>query len=198
MGKSSEKQKLKRLNIIDAAYELFISKSFTATSIDDIVRKAGVAKGTFYLYFKDKYDLMDRLIAHKTFNVLGDALDSLNEEKAKSDTDMDFSRQMLFIVDKLVNYMQENKELLTLVDKKFSKYITAYFFMGDEMLKDKMDGLIELNIKNGYTREDTVKKMYLIIDLVGSVCSDAVIYEYPFTLEEIRPLLLNCVERILE
>ena len=38
------------------AFELFTTKGLTKTTISDIVDQAGVAKGTFYLYFKDKYD----------------------------------------------------------------------------------------------------------------------------------------------
>ena len=70
MSKITEKQQSKRTNILDAAYELFIEKSFKNTSIDDVVKKAGIAKGTFYLYFKDKHDLMDRIIIRKGALVL--------------------------------------------------------------------------------------------------------------------------------
>ena len=36
-----------------AAYELFTEKGITETAISDIVKKAGVAKGTFYTYFEN-------------------------------------------------------------------------------------------------------------------------------------------------
>ena len=38
----------------------FTSKGIQKTSISDIVEDAGVAKGTFYLYFKDKYDIRNK------------------------------------------------------------------------------------------------------------------------------------------
>ena len=44
------------------AFDLFRDKGFAKTTISDIVSDAGLAKGTFYLYFKDKYDLRDKLI----------------------------------------------------------------------------------------------------------------------------------------
>jgi len=47
----------KRNDIISAAIDLFINKGLGETSIDDIVNKAGIGKGTFYKYFKDKDDL---------------------------------------------------------------------------------------------------------------------------------------------
>lgn len=196
MGKIAEKQNTKRLSILDAAYELFTSKSFSGTSIDDVVRKAGIAKGTFYLYFKDKYDLMDRIIAHKSLAVIRNALEKLNTEKQTKE--MSFSAQMIFIVNCIVDYMQANRELLTLVDKKLSKCINAFSSMSDDALRDDVSRLIDENVKNGCSREDTIKKIYLIIDLVGSVCFDSIVYGSPFKLEEIKPMLFSTVEHILD
>ncbi|WP_137150896.1 TetR/AcrR family transcriptional regulator [Devosia sp. FKR38] len=47
--------------ILASAAKLFQEKGVRAVSIDDIVRGAGIAKGTFYLYFKTKDDLLARL-----------------------------------------------------------------------------------------------------------------------------------------
>ena len=44
----------KRQSLLDAAYALFTEKGVAKTSVDEIVRGANVAKGTFYLYFHDK------------------------------------------------------------------------------------------------------------------------------------------------
>lgn len=195
MGKVAEKQNSKRMNILDAAYELFTSKSFSTTTIDDVVRKAGIAKGTFYLYFKDKYDLMDRIIVHKSLYVMRDAFDKLNAEKLECKHEMSFSNQMTFIVNCIVNYFQVHKELITLVDKKLSKCINSSLIDSD--LKDDIECLISENIKNGYTKEETIKKIYLVIDLIGSVCFDAIVYETPFRLDDIKPALFSAVERIL-
>ena len=57
MGKVDENKKKKKEALFNTAYELFTTKGINATAISDIVEKAGVAKGTFYLYFKDKYDI---------------------------------------------------------------------------------------------------------------------------------------------
>ena len=52
----------KKNKLAEAAYTLFIKKGFKNTSIQEIVDKAKVAKGTFYLYFEDKYDVQEYLI----------------------------------------------------------------------------------------------------------------------------------------
>lgn len=47
----------KREAILEAAFEVVTVKGYFETTVDDICRKAGVAKGTVYLYFKDKADV---------------------------------------------------------------------------------------------------------------------------------------------
>jgi len=42
--------------------EEFIARGFTATRLDDIAKRAGVAKGTIYLHFKDKESMFEELI----------------------------------------------------------------------------------------------------------------------------------------
>ncbi len=44
----------RRSDLLAAAQEVFLDKGFTATTIEDITTTAGVAKGTFYLYFESK------------------------------------------------------------------------------------------------------------------------------------------------
>ena len=52
----------RRQAIIDAAMEEFIARGFAATRLDDIAKRAGVAKGTIYLHFKDKQSMFEELI----------------------------------------------------------------------------------------------------------------------------------------
>ena len=66
MGKLELNKKKKKDALFNTAFELFTTKGLTKTTISDIVNQAGVAKGTFYLYFKDKYDIRNKLVSHKT------------------------------------------------------------------------------------------------------------------------------------
>ncbi len=45
-----------------AALELFVERGFSATRLDDVARRAGVSKGTLYLYFDSKEDLFKAVI----------------------------------------------------------------------------------------------------------------------------------------
>ena len=68
MGKAETTKQKKRESLLNTAFDLFTTKGINNTSIADIVEAAGVAKGTFYLYFKDKYDINSKLLVHKLLN----------------------------------------------------------------------------------------------------------------------------------
>src|ERR1041385_4661937 len=51
----------KRRQIIEGAREVFLTQGVDAASMNDIARKAGVSKGTLYVYFKNKEDLFEAI-----------------------------------------------------------------------------------------------------------------------------------------
>jgi len=74
LGSASAKSHLKRVSnraeraaerreaIVAAAFDEFIARGFAATRLDDVATRAGVAKGTIYLHFKDKEALFEELV----------------------------------------------------------------------------------------------------------------------------------------
>lgn len=61
-GRRYEQAAARRLAIIEAALEEFVQNGFAGTRMDDIARRAGVAKGTVYLYFQDKEALFKAIV----------------------------------------------------------------------------------------------------------------------------------------
>jgi AcrR family transcriptional regulator len=57
--------------ILAAALEEFAASGFAATRLDDVARRAGVAKGTIYLYFRDKESLFQELVRATLSPVIG-------------------------------------------------------------------------------------------------------------------------------
>jgi AcrR family transcriptional regulator len=58
----AERAAERRTAIIEAAMDEFIARGFAATRLDDVAKRAGVAKGTIYLHFKDKESMFEELI----------------------------------------------------------------------------------------------------------------------------------------
>lgn len=64
--------------IVQAAFEEFSESGFSATRLDDVARRAGVAKGTIYLYFESKEELFKAVVENKVVAVF----ESIREEIA--------------------------------------------------------------------------------------------------------------------
>src|SRR5262245_24269068 len=61
-GNRAERTAERRAAIVEAALSEFIARGFTATRLDDVAKRAGVAKGTIYLHFKDKESMFEELV----------------------------------------------------------------------------------------------------------------------------------------
>jgi AcrR family transcriptional regulator len=61
----------KRQSILDAALDEFAARGFADTRLDDVARRAGVAKGTIYLYFRDKENLFQDLVRTRLSPLIG-------------------------------------------------------------------------------------------------------------------------------
>ena len=59
MGKIEENKKEKKQALLHAAFELFTEKGIDNTSVSEIAKGAKLGKGTFYLYFKDKFEIQN-------------------------------------------------------------------------------------------------------------------------------------------
>jgi AcrR family transcriptional regulator len=61
-GARTDRRNERRAAILSAALEEFAARGFAATRLDDVARRADVAKGTIYLYFRDKESLFQELV----------------------------------------------------------------------------------------------------------------------------------------
>src|SRR6186713_2662863 len=61
----------RRAAILDAALEEFTARGYEGARLDDVARRAGVAKGTIYLYFSDKEALFQELVRSMLNPIVG-------------------------------------------------------------------------------------------------------------------------------
>jgi AcrR family transcriptional regulator len=62
-------------DLIDAGLSLFLQRGIEAVTIDEVAREAGMAKGNFYRYFRDKADLVEAVISP----IAGTTVDAIKE-----------------------------------------------------------------------------------------------------------------------
>lgn len=194
-----KKQILKKIekekSLYDSAYDLFENKGVNETSIDDIVKKAGVAKGTFYLYFKNKYDIIDRIILKKSTGVIKDAAKSTLEKSFQC-----FEDEVIYFIDYLIEYLRENKRLLKIIHKNLSWGIFRKALANPEQLVEMMG--VRKYIKDKILKEmqdrDFEKNLFMIMELTGSVCYSSIILEEPDNIDNMKPVLFTMIKKMMK
>nr|WP_319489886.1 TetR/AcrR family transcriptional regulator [uncultured Caproiciproducens sp.] len=192
--KITENKKIKMTKLYDAAYELFTSNGVHNTIIDDIVKKAGVAKGTFYLYCKDKYDLVDKIILKKSAALFDSAMKAV-AEKQKTEG-MDFLESVIFFVDYLIEFFKTNKKFLSLIYKNLS-----WDLYEKALTYEEMDGakriFIEHFITDGGDSEIARQRLFIVVSMVGAVCYNSIVLEIPYPMDSIKSELYQSITKIL-
>ena len=72
-SKREQQKEARRNAIIDAGFQEFVLQGFTATKLDDVAVRAGIGKGTIYLYFDSKESLFEEVIRKNLFPVRDEA-----------------------------------------------------------------------------------------------------------------------------
>lgn len=194
---SSVTKKLeKKMKIIDTAFSLFRQYSVNETAIDDIVKAAGIARGTFYLYFKDKSDLLEQIILYKSTDYMKTVLQNAFSESEM--TDMDFYEKVRFFLNCFIDFLIENKEVLPVMQKNISSCIKNIPEFFDSEISELYNSLISQMAELGYTPENAHITAFIVIDMTGSVCSDAILHYKPYPIEKIRNLVIESAVSIIK
>ena len=195
MGKVDANKKMKESSLLKTAFEFFTTKGFSKTSITDIVSKAGVAKGTFYLYFKDKYDIRNKLISHKSSQLFLTAINELGDD-LKGIT---FEDKLIRIIDNIINQLNNDQSLLTFISKNLSWGIFKNALTSPTSDKDVDFSTVYYNMLNEapYEFRDPEIILFMIIELMSSTCYSVILYNEPCTIAELKPYLYNSIRLII-
>ena len=202
MGKVESNKKQKKDALFNTAFELFTTKGTNKTTISDIADKAGVAKGTFYLYFKDKYDIRNKLISHQSELVLKKALEDLKESKIEAQYSglEGFKKTFIFIADNIIDQFSENKALLTFISKNLSWAIfkKALSSSGSDDSIDFNKAFYSLIERSGIQFKEPEIMLFMIIELISSISYSAILYSDPLDIDGLKPYLYNTINYIIE
>lgn len=106
MGRQSKEYDVRKQEFLDAARELFYANGYEETSVNTIIDKVGVSKGTFYHYFNSKDELLDDLVAHLTKDIIGVLGEIVDDPK------MDALTKLNNIFERSGDYKVTNKDLI--------------------------------------------------------------------------------------
>lgn len=135
LGRREEKREATRQEILTAARALFLEKGYDATSVDDLVLAANVAKGTFYYHFNSKDELlhalqelvMDELAAHarqklaEGFSPIKVLSEFVSEMAKWNEANSDLSRAVF--AEKFSRFSQKSHDHHCLIEEKKRKFV---------------------------------------------------------------------------
>lgn len=188
----------KENRLLNTAFKLFTEKGIKETSIQEIVDNASVAKGTFYLYFKDKYEIRDILIVKKSQKLFSDALKSLRKNYIS-----DFSDSLIYIINYVIDELTKNPLLLKFISKNlswgvFSKTVLNLYDKSTDEESSVYDLFIKESEKSNIKFNNPEVTLFMIIELVGSTCFNSILYKEPLPIEEYKPYLYKVIRNLIK
>jgi len=166
-GTRTAKAAARRDAILDAALDEFSARGFAAARLDDVARRARVAKGTIYLHFKDKETLFQELIRSKMTPVVG------NLEAAFA-TELPLRR----IVDRAIEifvrdvYGTQRKQLIRLIISEGPRFPALAEFYYREVLSRVLvavRGLLRRALDRGELADDVLIRFPQLIGAPGII-----------------------------
>ena len=192
--KIEEKKDVKEKNLLTSAFELFTEKGFKETSIQEIVDNAGVAKGTFYLYFKDKYEIQNKLISKKSRELFNSALNYVSKKNID-----DNKERIIALIDYIIDRFNRDKLLLKFISKNLSMGI--FNDKVNTVLKETENDLLDLFKKNIASCNSKIENpevtLFMIIELTSSTVYNSIVYNKPLPIKEYKPYLYDEIRKML-
>ena len=74
-GVRQRRKEARPQELLDAALELFVEKGYAATRTDEVAARAGVSKGTLYLYFPSKEDLFKAVVRQRLTSLIAEGME---------------------------------------------------------------------------------------------------------------------------
>lgn len=72
-GRWERRKESRPQELLAAALDLFVERGYAATRLDDVAARAGVSKGTLYLYFANKEELFKEMVRQSILPAIGEA-----------------------------------------------------------------------------------------------------------------------------
>lgn len=187
----------KRKRLIESAYKCFLEKGFEKTTIGDITDGAKVAKGTFYLYFKDKTQVQNVVTLYKSYGVIQQSL-RLSRDRHIEDK----AEEFIYFLDEIINYLKSHTDMLNTIYSNLSKGIfnTILKKEGYEQERKSVDKIVQEftnTFQDVIAPEEARQTLFIILEMVGAVCYNAIILNEPADIDEMKPILFKNIRKIL-
>jgi len=184
----NKKKEEKRRKLIEAAYQLFTMKGIANTSIAEICKDAGMAKGTFYLYFKDKGDIARSLNRKLSYQILKETYQSVNESDS-------FINKAITMAESLINEFESDHNLVKLLQKDFVWPMDEESFLesDDELIIKIRTDILSYEKESGISSHQILVRLFSLISMIYSVCYSCIIDKFPADINTLKPEIYSMI-----
>ncbi len=143
--------------LIESAKFEFAKNGFHKTTVESITKKAGVAKGTYYIYFKTKEDVIRYMVNEMTDRILHILEMALNTIRSGIDDFNLFLKSVL--TDTIAEYINIKDIMITVINSNYalSEELTSFKSKNINRLKDKVLDILKVAKEKGYLRDVDIK-----------------------------------------
>lgn len=164
----------RRGELIQAARKRFLADGFTATTVSSIVREAGVAQGTFYLYFKSK----EQVLVHLRAEILGDFLRAFESGITRSGR---ADERLVRGLKEIFGAVRRNRPLIRVVRQAITgQEAERVWLEGRAVLATPLEALIRAGIEDdSFAPDDPRMAAHLLLALFDDLLYEALEYQKP-------------------
>ncbi len=186
----------KREAIIEAAVQVFSSKGYHNTRMEEIAAAAGIGKGTIYEYFDSKLQLFQEMLTtslqiyYKSFDI---------KEMGK----LSVAKRIELLIKAHIEFCKENKELTRIVfwdNGGFDEELREWFKAMRKEKEQRMKIMIEEGISSGEFREvNTYLATLMVLGTMGSIWVPITIEDWEIDSEvlagQIADIIMNGIQK---
>lgn len=145
---------LRRMQIVDAAVDLFIKKGFHRTTVREIAKKFGLSIGTLYVYIKSKEDIL-YLVCDAIHNEIEEGLRRAIEENGDVRNILISAIRGYF---RVIDRIQDSLLLIYQETKSLDKEAIKYVLKREEHITGIFEEILERGVKEGVFK---IEKNYI-------------------------------------
>ncbi|MBC8206233.1 MAG: TetR/AcrR family transcriptional regulator [Kiritimatiellales bacterium] len=151
------KKSEKRAAILQSAFDEFKNRRFDAVKLDDVAARAGVGKGTLYLYFKNKEDLFIQMALDGVEQMAG-------RMKEIARMDLPFCERFFLFGREIGAFVEKRSVMFRLMHQISSESIQQEFMGQHRLLVEVARGLLKAGVDEGVLRSDvTVADLHCLL-----------------------------------
>lgn len=193
MLKSEKRKKENENKITEAALSSFRDKGIEATSIRDIMNRTDLGLGTFYLYFRDKKDLEEKIVL--------DIMTELTYCAEANCKGKDSKERLISFFDYIIEHLIKDTLELKLISNNLNWALYAKVENDDrfkevettlDFILNKFSNLFPVIL----SEQERLFILALTIRIVLSTCESALMEDSVLGIDEMKPVLYKIVDRM--